>query len=75
LASNRALKAACSPMLHFQPLADRWAIYENSEHKPKLLERGPRPLDQTEAHGIAVDLHTETKLKSKRLKNIKRTKT
>ncbi len=25
----------------YQPLADHWAIYENSESKPKLLERGP----------------------------------
>ena len=25
----------------YQPLADRWAIYENSEDNPKLLERGP----------------------------------
>jgi predicted ABC-type ATPase len=25
----------------YQPLADRWAIYENSKSKPKLLERGP----------------------------------
>jgi predicted ABC-type ATPase len=25
----------------YQPLADRWAIYENSGSKPKLLERGP----------------------------------
>jgi predicted ABC-type ATPase len=25
----------------YRPLADRWAIYENSEHEPKLLERGP----------------------------------
>jgi len=25
----------------YQPLADRWAIYENSEYKPKLLELGP----------------------------------
>lgn len=25
----------------YRPLADRWAIYENSESKPKLLERGP----------------------------------
>jgi predicted ABC-type ATPase len=25
----------------YQPLADHWAIYENSESKPKLQERGP----------------------------------
>jgi len=25
----------------YQPLADQWAIYENSEDNPKLLERGP----------------------------------
>ena len=25
----------------YQPLADHWAIYENSESKPNLLERGP----------------------------------
>src|SRR6266404_4149594 len=25
----------------YQPLADHWAIYENSESKPRLLERGP----------------------------------
>jgi ATP-dependent exoDNAse (exonuclease V) alpha subunit len=25
----------------YQPLADHWAIYENSELKPKLLEHGP----------------------------------
>ena len=25
----------------YLPLADHWAIYENSESKPKLLERGP----------------------------------
>ncbi|MEO7206635.1 MAG: zeta toxin family protein [Steroidobacteraceae bacterium] len=25
----------------YQPLADRWAIYENSESIPRLLERGP----------------------------------
>ncbi len=25
----------------YQPLADHWAVYENSESKPKLLERGP----------------------------------
>jgi predicted ABC-type ATPase len=25
----------------YRPLADRWAIYENSESKPKILERGP----------------------------------
>jgi len=25
----------------YQPLADRWAIYENSETLPRLLERGP----------------------------------
>jgi predicted ABC-type ATPase len=25
----------------YQPLADHWAIYENSEAKPKLLERSP----------------------------------
>ena len=25
----------------YQPLADHWALYENSESKPKLLERGP----------------------------------
>jgi predicted ABC-type ATPase len=25
----------------YRPLADHWAIYENSESKPKLLERGP----------------------------------
>lgn len=25
----------------YRPLADRWAIYENSESKPRLLERGP----------------------------------
>ena len=25
----------------YQTLADHWAIYENSESKPKLLERGP----------------------------------
>jgi predicted ABC-type ATPase len=25
----------------YRPLADRWAIYENSASKPKLLERGP----------------------------------
>jgi predicted ABC-type ATPase len=25
----------------YQPLADHWAIYENSASKPKLLERGP----------------------------------
>jgi predicted ABC-type ATPase len=25
----------------YQTLADRWAIYENSESRPKLLERGP----------------------------------
>jgi len=25
----------------YQPLADHWAIYENSGSKPKLLERGP----------------------------------
>jgi predicted ABC-type ATPase len=24
-----------------RPLADHWAIYENSESKPRLLERGP----------------------------------
>ena len=25
----------------YRPLADHWAVYENSEPKPKLLERGP----------------------------------
>jgi predicted ABC-type ATPase len=25
----------------YQALADRWAIYENSESRPRLLERGP----------------------------------
>ena len=25
----------------YRPLADHWAVYENSESKPKLLERGP----------------------------------
>ena len=25
----------------YQPLADRWAIYENSQTSPVLLERGP----------------------------------
>jgi predicted ABC-type ATPase len=25
----------------YQPLADHWAIYENSESKPRLMERGP----------------------------------
>ncbi len=25
----------------YQPLADHWAIYENSESTPRLLERGP----------------------------------
>jgi predicted ABC-type ATPase len=25
----------------YKPLADHWAIYENSESKPRLLERGP----------------------------------
>lgn len=25
----------------YRPLADHWAIYENSEFTPKLLERGP----------------------------------
>jgi predicted ABC-type ATPase len=25
----------------YQPLADHWAIYENSESNPRLLERGP----------------------------------
>lgn len=25
----------------YQPLADRWAIYENSQSTPRLLERGP----------------------------------
>jgi predicted ABC-type ATPase len=25
----------------YQPLADHWAIYDNSESPPKLLERGP----------------------------------
>jgi len=25
----------------YRPLADHWAIYENSGTKPKLLERGP----------------------------------
>ena len=25
----------------YQPLADNWAIYENSESKPRLLERRP----------------------------------
>jgi predicted ABC-type ATPase len=25
----------------YKPLADHWAVYENSGSKPKLLERGP----------------------------------
>jgi predicted ABC-type ATPase len=25
----------------YRPLADHWAVYENSESKPRLLERGP----------------------------------
>jgi predicted ABC-type ATPase len=25
----------------YRPLADHWAIYENSESSPKLLKRGP----------------------------------
>ena len=25
----------------YRPLADHWAIYENSESPPKILERGP----------------------------------
>jgi predicted ABC-type ATPase len=25
----------------YRPLADYWAVYENSASKPKLLERGP----------------------------------
>lgn len=25
----------------YRPLADHWAVYENSESKPKFLERGP----------------------------------
>jgi predicted ABC-type ATPase len=38
----RRFKRGWSNFLNvYQPLADHWAIYENSESKPRLLERGP----------------------------------
>jgi predicted ABC-type ATPase len=25
----------------YRPIADEWAVYDNSEEKPKLIEKGP----------------------------------
>jgi hypothetical protein len=64
---------------------DRWVNENNPDEQLQyskgwwgyieLIRRLMYKFGAKEAHGIAIDLHTETKMKSKRLKNIERNKT